>query len=110
MNHCPVKREVRQPGEQIAGHHQPLPTHAVGKSAEQHEHRRSDNERGGDDSIGGRKRHLENRLKSQGGSSSAPVRESFDTWPKWKIVLQVLFGVTAGQAVVWYTGQFYALF
>ncbi len=50
------------------------------------------------------------RLKSQGGSSSAPVRESFDTWPKWKIVLQVLFGVTAGQAVVWYTGQFYALF
>ena len=50
------------------------------------------------------------RLKSQGGSSSAPVRESFDTWPKWKIVLRVLFGVTAGQAVVWYTGQFYALF
>jgi MFS family permease len=50
------------------------------------------------------------RLKSQGGASVAPVRESFDTWPKWKIVLRVLFGVTAGQAVVWYTGQFYALF
>jgi MFS family permease len=50
------------------------------------------------------------RLKSQGGASTAPVKESFDTWPKWKVVLRVLFGVTAGQAVVWYTGQFYALF
>lgn len=38
------------------------------------------------------------------------MRDSFDTWPKWKVVLRVLFGVTAGQAVVWYTGQFYALF
>lgn len=50
------------------------------------------------------------RLKAQGGASASPLRESFDTWPKWKIVLRVLFGVTAGQAVVWYTGQFYALF
>lgn len=50
------------------------------------------------------------RLKAQGGASVSPIRESFDTWPKWKIVLRVLFGVTAGQAVVWYTGQFYALF
>ncbi len=50
------------------------------------------------------------KLKAQGGASSAPVRDSFDTWPKWKVVLRVLFGVTAGQAVVWYTGQFYALF
>ncbi|HLE56848.1 MAG TPA: MFS transporter, partial [Rhodothermia bacterium] len=38
------------------------------------------------------------------------VRESFDTGPKWKLVLKILFGVTAGQAVTWYTGQFYALF
>ncbi len=50
------------------------------------------------------------RLKAQGGASVSPIRESFDTWPKWKIVLRVLFGVTAGQAVVWYTGQFYALY
>ena len=50
------------------------------------------------------------RLKAQGGASTSPIRESFDSWPKWKIVLRVLFGVTAGQAVVWYTGQFYALF
>ncbi|HVF39600.1 MAG TPA: MFS transporter [Gemmatimonadaceae bacterium] len=50
------------------------------------------------------------KLKAQGNASTAPIRESFDTWPKWKVVLRVLFGVTAGQAVVWYTGQFYALF
>ena len=37
-------------------------------------------------------------------------RESFDTWPKWKIALRVLFGVTAGQAVTYYTSHFYALF
>ena len=39
------------------------------------------------------------KLKAEGGASTAPIRESFDTWPKWKVVLQVLFGVTAGQAV-----------
>lgn len=50
------------------------------------------------------------KLKAQGGSAVSPIRESFDSWPKWKVVLRVLFGVTAGQAVVWYTGQFYALF
>jgi len=50
------------------------------------------------------------RLKAQGGASISPIRESFNSWPKWKIILRVLFGVTAGQAVVWYTGQFYALF
>lgn len=50
------------------------------------------------------------KLKAKGGVSTAPIRESFDTWSKWKVVLVVLFGVTAGQAVTWYTSQFYALF
>ncbi|HEX6575271.1 MAG TPA: MFS transporter [Gemmatimonadaceae bacterium] len=50
------------------------------------------------------------RLKSKGESSRAPIRESFNTWPKWKVALKVLFGVTAGQAVTYYTSHFYALF
>jgi MFS family permease len=50
------------------------------------------------------------KLKSKGESSRAPVRDSFDTWPKWKIALKILFGVTAGQAVTYYTSHFYALF
>jgi len=50
------------------------------------------------------------RLKEAKQTSLAPIQESFGTWPKWKIFLLVLFGATAGQAVVWYTGQFYALF
>jgi MFS family permease len=50
------------------------------------------------------------KLKAGGNSSRTPVRESFDTWPKWKIALKVLFGVTAGQAVTYYTSHFYALF
>jgi MFS family permease len=50
------------------------------------------------------------RLKEAGGTSAAPLRDSFGTWSAWKIFLLVLFGATAGQAVVWYTGQFYALF
>jgi MFS family permease len=50
------------------------------------------------------------RLKEAKMTSVAPIQESFGTWPKWKIFLLVLFGATAGQAVVWYTGQFYALF
>jgi MFS family permease len=53
---------------------------------------------------------LYSRLKTSGASSSAPIRESFDTWAKWKLVLKILFGVTAGQAVTWYTSQFYSLF
>jgi MFS family permease len=48
-------------------------------------------------------------LKDTGRTSRAPIKESFGTWPRWKIFLIVLFGATAGQAVVWYTGQFYAL-
>ena len=50
------------------------------------------------------------KLKAQGGASASPIRESFNTWSKWKLVLVILFGVTAGQAVTWYTSQFYALF
>jgi MFS family permease len=50
------------------------------------------------------------KLKAEGSSSKAPIKESFDTWPKWKVVLRVLFGVTAGQAVTYYTSHFYALF
>jgi MFS family permease len=48
-------------------------------------------------------------LKETGKTSRAPIQESFGTWSRWKIFLVVLFGATAGQAVVWYTGQFYAL-
>jgi MFS family permease len=48
-------------------------------------------------------------LKSQGKTSIAPLKESFANWANFKIVLLVLLGATAGQGVVWYTGQFYAL-
>ena len=48
-------------------------------------------------------------LKSQGKTSMAPLKESFGNWSNFKIVLLVLLGATAGQGVVWYTGQFYAL-
>jgi MFS family permease len=48
-------------------------------------------------------------LKETGKTSRAPIQESFGTWPRWKFFFTVLFGATAGQAVVWYTGQFYAL-
>ena len=50
------------------------------------------------------------KLKDAGQTSKAPIKDSFGTWSSWKIFLLVLFGATAGQAVVWYTGQFYALF
>jgi MFS family permease len=50
------------------------------------------------------------QMKAEGRTSKAPLRESFGQWPNLKIVLIALFGLTAGQAVVWYTGQFYALF
>ena len=53
---------------------------------------------------------LYTRLKQAGKTSKAPITDSFGTWPRWKFFLLVLFGATAGQAVVWYTGQFYALF
>ncbi|MFN4117619.1 MFS transporter [Acidovorax sp.] len=50
------------------------------------------------------------RIKSQGRTSQAPVRESFGRWKNLRMALLALLGLTAGQAVVWYTGQFYALF
>jgi MFS family permease len=50
------------------------------------------------------------KLKAGGNASRSPIRESFNTWPKWKVVLRVLFGSTAGQAVTYYTAHFYALF
>jgi MFS family permease len=49
-------------------------------------------------------------MKAEGRHSKAPLRESFGRWPNARIVLLALFGATAGQGVVWYTGQFYALF
>jgi len=50
------------------------------------------------------------RMKEEGKTSKAPITESFGRWSNLKIVLLALFGLVAGQAVVWYTGQFYALF
>jgi MFS family permease len=50
------------------------------------------------------------RLKDQGKSSSSPWRESFGDSRNRKLILLALFGATAGQAVVWYQGQFQALF
>ena len=50
------------------------------------------------------------RMKEAGTTSRAPIRDSFGAWSNWRIFLLILFGATAGQAVVWYTGQFYALF
>jgi MFS family permease len=48
-------------------------------------------------------------LKASGQTSKAPIAESFGSVSSWKIFFIVLFGAAAGQAVVWYTGQFYAL-
>ncbi len=50
------------------------------------------------------------KIKSEGKTSKAPLTESFANWSNAKIVLLALLGATAGQGVVWYTGQFYALF
>ncbi|MDE2599199.1 MAG: MFS transporter [Rhodocyclaceae bacterium] len=50
------------------------------------------------------------RMKEEGKGSKAPLTESFARWDNLKIVIMSLLGGTAGQAVVWYTGQFYALF
>ena len=50
------------------------------------------------------------RMKSEGRASKAPLTESFLHYPNNKYVLLALLGATAGQGVVWYTGQFYALF
>jgi len=50
------------------------------------------------------------RMKAEGKTSKAPLKESFGEWKNLKIVILALVGLTAGQAVVWYTGQFYSLF
>ena len=50
------------------------------------------------------------QMKEEGRASKAPVSEAFGNWRNGHIVLIALLGLTAGQAVVWYTGQFYALF
>ncbi|CAN1560056.1 alpha-ketoglutarate transporter [Caulobacteraceae bacterium] len=50
------------------------------------------------------------KMKDEGTTSKAPLTEAFAKWGNLKWVIIVLFGAVAGQAVVWYTGQFYALF
>ena len=50
------------------------------------------------------------QIKSTGKTSVQPLKDAFTKWPNLKQVLISLFGATAGQGVVWYTGQFYALF
>ena len=50
------------------------------------------------------------KMKEEGQTSAKPLAESFARWGNAKLVLLALFGAVAGQAVVWYTGQFYALF
>jgi MFS family permease len=50
------------------------------------------------------------KMKEEGTQSKAPLSEAFGQWKNGKIVLIALFGLVVGQAVVWYTGQFYALF
>jgi len=50
------------------------------------------------------------QIKSAGMTSAKPLKEAFTKWENLKRVLISLFGATAGQGVVWYTGQFYALF
>jgi MFS family permease len=49
-------------------------------------------------------------MKAEGTSSKAPLTESFGRWGNLRLVILALLGATAGQAVVWYCGQFYALF
>jgi len=49
-------------------------------------------------------------MKAEGTSSKAPLTESFARWGNMRLVILALLGATAGQAVVWYCGQFYALF
>ena len=50
------------------------------------------------------------RLKASGKASVSPLRDSLGSRRNWRLIGLALFGITAGQAVVWYTGQFYALF
>ena len=50
------------------------------------------------------------KMKAEGKTSKSPLSESFGQWKNLKIVILALIGLTAGQAVIWYSGQFYALF
>ena len=50
------------------------------------------------------------KMKAEGAQSKAPLSEAFGQWKNAKFAVIALFGLVAGQAVVWYTGQFYALF
>jgi MFS family permease len=50
------------------------------------------------------------KMKEEGAASKAPLREAFGNWRNGKFAIIALLGLTAGQAVVWYSGQFYALF
>jgi len=50
------------------------------------------------------------KMKAEGKGSKSPLKDSFGNWKNGKIVLLALLGATAGQGVVWYTGQFYSLF
>ena len=50
------------------------------------------------------------KMKEEGRTSKAPLSEAFGNWKNGKIAVIALFGLVAGQAVIWYTGQFYALF
>jgi MFS family permease len=50
------------------------------------------------------------KMKEEGAASKAPLREAFGNWTNGKIAVIALLGLVAGQAVVWYSGQFYALF
>ncbi|SEN85862.1 Predicted arabinose efflux permease, MFS family [Duganella sp. CF517] len=50
------------------------------------------------------------KMKAEGKTSKAPLSEAFGQWKNLKVVILALVGLTMGQAVVWYTGQFYALF
>jgi MFS family permease len=50
------------------------------------------------------------KMKAEGKTSKAPLSEAFGQWKNLKVVALALFGLVAGQAVVWYSGQFYSLF
>jgi MFS family permease len=50
------------------------------------------------------------KMKAEGTTSKAPIKEAFGQWKNLKIVIIALFGLVAGQSVIWYAGQFYALF
>ena len=60
--------------------------------------------------CGSKNRRCSRKLKDQGKSSASPLKDSLGNRKNWGLILLALFGATAGQAVVWYTGQFYALF